>query len=409
MIHVAPLSPSSSHDESLGKTDPPQPKPILLIGDDLDWLRGTRELAGRRVILGNGAADALALLAAEPIDGVVASYRDVAKSIVLLRAAAAADPAALTLLRAEGKELAGASNPFPCIPRIDELLVLEDHLRTKFAAGRWHANGNFAALTARITIVPTLPTIYTQITTALQKPDVAIDEIAELVAQEPAVTAKLLQMVNSPLLGLRGRVTSVRDATNLLGLSRLRALVLATSLFRQFDASKCQSFSMTRFEANSLQVASWASAIAKQESRDKQTAEMAFTASLLHNFGMLLLAANLPEEYDRVIRQANEQRVSVAWAELQTFGATHAEIAGAVLASWGIPFPIVNAVGWYPVPSSSDDTAFSPLTALHAATAVDAFSRTGMFAYDRSYMERLQLTDKLEGWCMSLSAESAAA
>ncbi len=385
------------------------PESVLILGDDIDWLRGTPELAGRRVILGNGAADALALLASESFDAVVASYRDLAKSIVLLRAASAAHPAALMLLRADGRELAGISNPFPCVPRIDEPLVLDDHLRTKLVAARWHANHNFAALTARITIVPTLPTIYIRITTALQKPDASIEEIAELVAQEPAVTAKLLQMVNSPLLGLRGRVTSVRDATNLLGLSRLRALVLATSLFRQFDASKCQSFSMTRFEANSLQVASWASTIAKEESRDKQTAEMAFTASLLHNFGMLLLAANLPEEYDRVIRQANEQRVSVAWAELQTFGATHAEIAGAVLASWGIPFPIVNAVGWYPVPSSSSDTAFSPLTALHAATAVDAYSRTGMFACDRSYMERLQLTGKLESWCMSLSAERDAA
>jgi HD-like signal output (HDOD) protein len=282
---------------------------------------------------------------------------------------------------------------------VDSVEVLDDQLRTKFAAAAWLGNPD---LIARITKVPTLPTIYTQVTAALQNPDASIEDIAEIVAREPAVTAKLLQMVNSPLLGLRGRVTSVRDATNLLGLSRLRSLVLATSLFRQFDASKCRSFSMTRFESTCLQIASLASTIAKSESRDKALHDMTFTASLLHNFGVLLFAANLPEAYEEVLKNAKEQRVSIAWAELQAFGTTHAEIAGAILASWGLPFAIVNAVGWYPVPSSSDDTEFSPLTALHAATAVDAFARTGMYSYDRDYIERLHLREKMENWCASL-------
>lgn len=384
-------------------------RPILLIGDDLGWLARQKEIAGRPLVLGEAGVDALTLLSSQTFDGVVASFTDVNKSIVLLKAASAANPRGLALLRADGKELGGISNPFPTVPRIDEALVLDDQLRTKLAAARWQANRDFAALTAQITIVPTLPSIYTQVTAALQKPDVSIEEIAELVAREPAVTAKLLQMVNSPLLGLRGRVTSVRDATNLLGLSRLRALVLATSLFKQFDATKCRSFSVSRFESNSLQVASWAASIAKLESRDKQTADMAFTASLLHNFGMLLLAANIPEQYDLIIKKANDRGVSVAWAELETFGATHAEVAGAILASWGIPFPIVNAVGLYPVPSTSEDTEFSPLTALHAATAVDAYARTGMYAYDRNYIERLHLTEKLEHWCVSLPEERNAA
>lgn len=382
---------------------------LLLIGDDLAWLAGQRELAGRKIILADPQADVLALLAQEPLDGVVASFSDVSKSVVLLKAAAASNPGLVALLRADGKELAGVANSFPVLPRVDTLEVLDDQLRTRLVAATWQAKPEFAKLVKMITQTPTLPTIYTQITTALQDPDSSLEDVADLVTREPAVSAKLLQMVNSPLLALRGRVTSVRDATGLLGLSRLRSLVLATCLFRQFDASKCRSFSMSKFEATSLQIASWASAIAKGETRDKQIADMAFTASLLHNFGILLLAANVPEAYEQVLRTAQEQRVSIAWTELEVFGVTHAEVAGAILASWGIPFPIVNAVGWYPVPSASEDTAFSPLTAVHAATAVDAFAQSGMFSYDRSYMERLRLAEKVENWCTTLPAESAAA
>lgn len=384
-------------------------RPILLIGDDLAWLGTQRELAGRRIILADPQADALTLLAAEPLDGVVASYTDVSKSVVLLRAATASHPTAVALLRADGKELAGVANAFPVLPRVNAVDVLDDQLRTRLAAATWQNNPAFSKLLKMITQVPTLPAIYTQITTMLQNPDAGIEDVAELVAREPAVTAKLLQMVNSPLLALRGRVTSVRDATSLLGLSRLRSLVLATCLFKQFDASKCPSFSMSRFEATSLQIASWASSIAKGETHDKQIADMAFTASLLHNFGVLMLAANVPDAYDQVLRTAKEQRVSIAWRELEVFGASHAEVAGAILASWGIPFPIVNAVGRYPMPSASEDTAFSPLTAVHAATAVDAFAQSGMFAYDRDYMERLRLTDKVEGWCATLPNEALAA
>ena len=386
-----------------------QHRPILLFGDDLAWLAGHRELAGRRILVAAPAADALTSLAAEPLDGVVASYTDVNKSVALLRAAATSNPTAVPLLRANGKELAGVVNSFPVLPRVNAVNVLDDQLRTRLAAATWQSKPAFTKLLKMITQVPTLPTIYTQITTALQNQDAGIEVVAELVAREPAVTAKLLQMVNSPLLALRGRVTSVRDATSLLGLSRLRSLVLATCLFRQFDASKCPTFSMSRFEATSLQIASSASAIAKGETLDKQIADMAFTAGLLHNFGVLLLAANVPDAYEQVLRTAQEQRVSIAWTELEAFGATHAEVAGAILAAWGIPFPIVNAVGWHPVPSASEDTAFSPLTAVHAATAVDAFAQTGMFSYDRDYMERMRLTNEVETWCTTLPGEALAA
>ncbi len=384
-------------------------KPLLFIGDDLGWLADRKELAGRRIILADPKADPLGYLTAEELDGVVASFTDVNASMALLQTSAAVSPGTLGLLRANGKELGSGRVPYPILPRMDSLEVLDDQIRTHLMAAAWQANASFTSLVKMITQIPTQPTLYMQITAALQSPDASVDEIAELVAHEPAVSAKLLQLVNSPLLALRGRVTSVRDATSLLGLSRLRSLVLATCLFRQFNGSKCPSFSMSKFEATSLKIASWASSIAKGETRDKQVADMAFTASLLHNFGVLLLAANLPEAYDQVLRKAKEQRVSIAWTELEVFGATHAEVAGAILASWGIPYSIVNAVGRYPLPSASEDTEFSPLTAVHAATAVDTYEQTGMLAYDQSYMERLHLDEKVKNWCSTLPSEALAA
>ena len=384
-------------------------RPLLLVGDDLGWLASRSELAGRKIILADPQADPFALLTAEPLDGVLASYADVSKSVALLRAVDTTNVGVMTLLRADGKEMGGISCPFPVVPRVDSVEVLDDQLRTQLAVAAWHAKPALASLLKLITHVPTLPTIYTQITAALRDPNISMEDIATLVAHEPAVSAKLLQMVNSPLFSLQGRVTSVRDATSILGLNRLRSLVMATCLFRQFDVAKCRTFSMERFEATSLQVANWASAIAKEITADKHMADMAFTGGLLHNFGVLLLAANLPKAYEEVLQNAKKRRIGLAFSEFQTFGATHAALGGGILAAWSIPFPIVNAVGWYPFPSSSEDTAFTPLTAVHAAMAVDAFAQTGMYAYDHGYMEKMGLCRKMEEWCATFPGETLAA
>ncbi|MGB8169647.1 MAG: HDOD domain-containing protein, partial [Chthoniobacteraceae bacterium] len=285
------------------------------------------------------------------------------------------------------------------------LEVLDDLVRTMFATARWNANPAFVALKAQILKIPALPTLYTDITNALQKPDTSLEEIAALIAREATVSAKLLQVVNSPVFALRQRVSSIRDASNFLGIQRLRALVLSTSLIGQCDASRCQSFVPAAFESHSLQIANWASRIAVGETRNRQLAELAFTGGLLHQFGVLLLAANLPESYDQVLRNAAAQNISVARVERENYGVTHAELAAFILASWHIPFPIVNAVGFHPLPSLCDETSFSPLSAVHLATAIDIQAATGLPDFDRDYLERLNIQPRLEYWAGKLAED----
>jgi HD-like signal output (HDOD) protein len=120
---------------------------------------------------------------------------------------------------------------------------------------------------------------------------------------------------------------------------------------------------------------------------------------------VLLLAANLPEAYGQVLRISQQKRISVASVERETYGLTHAELGGYILGSWGLPFPIVNAAGWYAQPSRSDDTAFSALTAVHAANSVDAFERNGLHEFDRAYLEKATKVAKLEVWHNSLTGD----
>jgi HD-like signal output (HDOD) protein len=395
-------SAETRHEAAPEVHDGPQ---VLLCGDDFSWLEGRREIAGRRIVRAATADEANTLIASERFDGVLAGFRGVRDSIAVLDAAKVRHPYLALVVRADAEEMEGIRVRHLVHPRTRLVEVMDDHLRTAFAVAKWRSNPDFANLLASIRNYPALPGLYLQITQALESEDSTLDSIAALVSREPTVSAKLLQMVNSPVIGRQQRVTSIREATHVMGLSRLRSLVLANSLFGQFDGSKCQGFSAAQFEARSVQIGTWASGIALAETFDKRMAELAFSAGLLHQFGVLLMAANLPEAYGEVLRTAQAQRISIARVERNTYGVTHAELAGYILGSWNIPYPIVNAVGWYSRPSQSEDTAFSALTAVHAANSVDAFERTGMHEFDRDYLERMTKVANLEVWHKSLTGD----
>ena len=384
---------------------PPRPRTrlLLLAGDDVEWLGGNEQIAGRKVVFAPSLHHIMPLLEHERFDALVAGYRDPGRSVALLDSVVAAHP---TLVCAMCADSAGPEQgAYPVLRRAESLTSFEDALHTVLAAARWNRNPAMATVAGYLKKFPALPSLYNQINAAMSDNDVSMESIADLISHEPAITARLLHIVNSPIFALRQRVASVRDSAALLGLNRLRSLVLATSLFDECDASRCRSFSAGAFEIRSIQIATWASNIASHESGSKTASEMAFTAGLLHQFGVLLLAANLPDGYDQILSRASAQRLSIARLERENYGVSHAELAGAILATWRLPFPIINAVGFYALPSESEDAAFSPLTAVHAAHAIDNQLRTGVPDFDRAYLERLNFLPRFEEWSRMLAGD----
>jgi HD-like signal output (HDOD) protein len=385
---------------------PPPPEPsLLLVGEDLAWIKAGTTVAGRRVVHAASKDEALAALDAQPFDGMIAALPEMGKNFALLNAASSRHPSLACGLRAEPAAAAKLAVSHPVLAPTQSLEIMEDLVRTMFATVFWSANPAFATLKEHIKRFPALPTLFTQITEAIKDPNSSLASVADLVSREPTVSAKLLQVVNSPVFALRQRITSVRDAANFLGFQRLRALVLATSLFGQCNTCRCGSFSPENFEKRSLRIADWASQITLGETRDRELAEMSFTGGVLHQFGMLLLAANLPEGYDQVLCKAAAQKVNVAHLERETYGVTHAELAGYIFAAWSIPFPILNAVGFYALPSSSEDTEFTPLTAVHIANAIETYATLGVEDFDRGYLARLGLLPRLSHWSKILTGK----
>ena len=92
----------------------------------------------------------------------------------------------------------------------------------------------------------------------------SIERIAEIVAQDPAMTAKMLHIVNSAAFGLARQISSPLDAVQYLGTGTVRSLVLSLHVFSSFDR-KVEGFSIDQFEGHALRCARLARALMESQ------------------------------------------------------------------------------------------------------------------------------------------------
>jgi len=264
-------------------------------------------------------------------------------------------------------------------------------------------NETLTELAAKLTTIPSLPTLYNQLIEELQSPEATLKSVGNIIEKDVGMTAKILQLVNSAFFGLNRSLSSADQAVNYLGMDIIKSLVLSIEVFEQYHETHCRSFSLEALQDHSLMCASVARAITKEEKKDKTLIGNSFMAGILHDMGKLLLVVNLPEEYDRMNQLRKHEKISVEEAEKIVFGASHAEVGAYLLGLWGFPDTILEAVAYHHQPSFSNVATFTPLTAVHAANvicrqAAEDIEDWDSISMDISYLENLGMADKLVIW-----------
>jgi len=255
---------------------------------------------------------------------------------------------------------------------------------------------SLASVVGRLASVPALSTLYSRIADELMTPDYSLAAVGDLVAQDLGIAAKMLQMANSALIGLRRPATTPNQAVKVLGADLTRTLVLAADLFSRYNPNSLRPFSIEALWEHSQAVAGLAGAIAACERHDDRLSRESALAGLLHDIGRLTLASQLSGPYREVLGIIRTEGLSAADAERRVLGTSHAEVGAYLLGLWGLPDAIVEAVAWHHNPGGCPGGAFTPLTAVHAA---DAIVRAGEGAKpDAEYLNRLGLADRWGRW-----------
>jgi HD-like signal output (HDOD) protein len=387
-------------------------KRILFVDDEPMLLSGLqRSLRPMReewemVFVGSGP-EALKLMEQQPFDIIVTDMRmPVMTGTELLEEVKQRFPQCFRIIlsgQADQESILKAVDPThqylakPC-----DSNELRKRLKWAFAVRGLLKNEELQAMVTKLQALPSLPSLYIEVTGELEKSEPSITRIAKLISQDMAMTAKMLQLVNSAFFGLRGQVSSPLQAVQLLGLDTLRALVLSTHVFDQFRTDILGEPETSYLWTHSLVAASFAKHIAGFEKANRRTIDDCFTAGLLHDSGKLILAFSMTSKYARVLELVRKQGCGLLEAEKEVLGCHHAEVAAYLLGSWGLPEAVVEGVAWHHDLSGSPQKGFSPAVAAHAASCLHEeqvpFWMCDRTAVDVEYLKQNGLGGHEESW-----------
>jgi HD-like signal output (HDOD) protein len=220
--------------------------------------------------------------------------------------------------------------------------------------------------------LPSPPPVIIELRSAMSDRATDAARVAQIVEQDAALVAKLLQLANSAFFGssrryAAGTVVSIHEAVVILGLNVVEQLALVTGIFGAFDGQeKALGLSANDLRRHATLVAD----IASNFMTSRRYAEEAYFAGILHDVGKLVLASRFPAAYTRVVERHKRGEGSVADLETEQFGASHAEVGGFLLACWGLPRIVVEAVAYHHRPSVLGRTHFDAVGAVHIAEAM---------------------------------------
>lgn len=244
--------------------------------------------------------------------------------------------------------------------------------------------------------LPGPPEAFLKLDKAIASPSCSIEEIATIVEQHPAITAKLLQIVNSAQFGLSQRVVGVAHAINFVGLNLLRVVVLATHAVMLYQERSGKNRRVLQIWDHSSRVASAARDIARRQGFSSESCERAFLAGLLHDIGRIVVAAHAPEEFDAVQAIARNVDLPIESCEIERCGATYADISAYILALWGIGDEVTAIVEHQNRLLDFDGNDVNALAAFHVAHCM-VENNSANYPLDTEALAEFGFTDP-EGW-----------
>ncbi|HBK47578.1 MAG TPA: hypothetical protein DDZ67_14320 [Xanthomonadaceae bacterium] len=355
---------------------------ILFVGDEtslpselVDYVSDLgEEWQVQQVADGNSAISAAAL---SPIDAViVAPALPDLTSATLLGQIRTLRPETIRIAlvdandgnRAPPARIIGVAHRFLPLPLAPEVLL--EAVTSLEELRELLSNPKLRSAIGRIEKLPSPPHVYISLMHALEQDDDSdAEDIAKLIAGDPAIAAKVLQLCNSAFFSGGRTITDLRTAVTRLGISTLRNLVLASEVFAVQALSPAERSAMQRRALLSSRIAS--------KVLPASSAELGATAALLAHIGLLLPGVR----DEREPAQPGDDRPG------------HTEAGAYLLGLWGLPMPIIEAVAFHRHPQRSSLRSFWVTGAVHVAMALASGEQV-----DEEYLSKVGVIAKLPAW-----------
>jgi len=284
--------------------------------------------------------------------------------------------------------------------------ILKHTLNKLFGLRNLLEDESIKRIVSQTETLPSLPAVYTEVISELQSPDASVQKVGDIISQDLAMAAKILQVVNSAFFGLVRKISNPKEAVMLLGTETIKALVLSVKIFSEFNQKKLAWFNFDDLFNHSMSVSMFAQTITKEEHLDQNLVNHSLMAGMFHDLGKLILVTNFQASYQKLLTEARQTRQNLWDLENDLFGTSHAEIGAYLMGLWGLEYPVIEAIAYHHCPGKSLSNSTGLLTAVHFGDAFDRLrndgndqdSGNGVRQLDRGYLDNLGLADRINDW-----------
>ena len=389
---------------------------VLLVDDQREILRALRRSLCQRmedwdVLIASSGDEALNVLESTPIDIVVTDIKmPFMNGAEFLGVVAENYPATLRFVLSGYTETdlvyrtVGSAHQFLSKP-VDTTYLIRT-LERAICLRNQYLSPELQSIVNGVRSLPSMSDNYNELMQALQSPSTSLAEVGVIVQKDVALTARVMQVVNSSFFGSAVYVSDPPHAVSLLGTEVMKGLVASSFVFELFEETPSKSFNIHEFEQHSMAVGFLAKHIAENVTDSQMIVDDAFIAGLLHDIGKLVLAFRLPEEYDRIVADPIGENVN---SNSKT-SPLHTKLGAYLLGVWGFRYNIVEAVTYQKTPAESNDEDFTAATAVYIAnelveSTICNNNEQESMDLDEQYLGQLDLLQHLDRW-KSLCAES---
>ncbi len=193
-----------------------------------------------------------------------------------------------------------------------------------------------------------LPEAYLNLKAVIDRPNTTVQHVAEAISHDPALTTRVLRLVNSPYFGLPNPIDNIPRAVSLLGTQQIHDLALATAVAHSFRGIDPKRYNLSSFWRGSA----FCGLVSQQLGRvcGINTPERLFVAGLLSDLGHLILFQSVPKETLHAEKLAQERSLPLVEVEREVLGLDYARVGATLMRQWRLPEALIETTEYHPEP-----------------------------------------------------------
>jgi HD-like signal output (HDOD) protein len=207
-------------------------------------------------------------------------------------------------------------------------------------------------LISRTVDLVSLPDIYVCLKSVVDDPESSMGDVAGVVASDPALTARLLKIANSPFFGFPTQIATVTRAISLLGTQQIHDLVLATTVADAVSTISTDIIRMQDFWSNSIRCGLLSRRLGQE--CNVLDSERLFVEGLLHDLGHLIMYQTVPEASTAALLRSQQEGRPLFLIERELIGCDYAQVGAALMRSWHFPSGLIESVRYHNEPAQAE-------------------------------------------------------